>query len=278
MSSVHHEPLPLPAVYGERAMPGTWQHGPVQTWLVDSRLSDPPAAGDHRVLDAYERGRARSFARETDRRHYVAAHTALRRLLGCYLGTDPAAVQFHREPCPCCGAPHGRPAVREAPLHFSLSHSDGVALLAFASHPVGVDVEKLPSADTVGLVAEWLHERERAELAALPVPERPAAFARCWTRKEACLKGTGAGLAQGLSHDYVGTGTHPAGIVGWTLLDVSAPPGYAAACSVRDGPDRQADDPAAGWSPTASVPTAVTGPAAPEEPSPRRASPRPAGR
>lgn len=235
MTSIQHEPPRLPAVYGERAMPGPWQHGPVQIWLVGSRLSDAPAAGDQSVLDAHERGRARSFARETDRRQYVAAHTALRRLLGCYLGTDPAALQFYREPCPCCGAPHGRPAVRDAPLHFSLSHCDGVALLAFASHPVGVDVEKLPSADAVALVAEWLHERERAELAALPMPERPAAFARCWTRKEAYLKGTGTGLAQGLSHDYVGTGTRPAGIVDWTLQDVSAPPGHAAACSVRDG-------------------------------------------
>ncbi|MFD6968327.1 hypothetical protein [Streptomyces sp. NPDC059949] len=35
-----------------------------------------------------------------------------------------------------------------------------------------------------GAIGSGLHPGEPAELAALPVAARPAAFARCWTRKE----------------------------------------------------------------------------------------------
>nr|WP_244416638.1 4'-phosphopantetheinyl transferase superfamily protein [Streptomyces hygroscopicus] len=44
-------------------------------------------------------------------------------------------------------------------------------------------------------VATSLHPSEQAELAALPRARRPAAVARCWTRKEPCLKATGAGIS-----------------------------------------------------------------------------------
>ncbi|MEV8019154.1 4'-phosphopantetheinyl transferase superfamily protein [Streptomyces sp. NPDC086554] len=187
------------------------------------------------VLDAEERRRAAALRRPADREVYVAAHTALRQHLGRYLSVEPAAVEFVRLPCPGCGGPHGRPVVAGgAGPHFSLSHTGGLALLAFADRPVGVDIELLPAASTVDDVAASLHPRERAELAALPAPERPLAFARCWTRKEACLKGTGAGLAgDGLTALLVGTGPAPTPVPGWTVKDVATvPEGYAAAVAV----------------------------------------------
>nr|WP_245238688.1 4'-phosphopantetheinyl transferase superfamily protein [Streptomyces sp. MZ04] len=186
------------------------------------------------VLDAEERRRSAALRRPADRAVYVAAHTALRRRLGAYLSVDPTAVELVRLPCPGCGGPHGRPAVAGgAGPHFSLSHTDGLALLAFADRPVGVDIERLPAAGVVNDVAAALHPRERAELAALPAPERPPAFARCWTRKEACLKGTGAGLAgDGMTALLVGTGSAPTPVPGWTVTDVAVPEGYAAAVAV----------------------------------------------
>ena len=67
---------------------------------------------------------------------------------------------------------------------------------------------------------------------AAPESARPAAFARCWTRKEAYLKGTGAGLGENLAVTYVGTGGQPAAPDGWTLSDVPVPAGYAGASAV----------------------------------------------
>ncbi|WP_371615934.1 4'-phosphopantetheinyl transferase superfamily protein [Streptomyces sp. NBC_00454] len=192
------------------------------------------------VLDAAERDRAEQLLKADARHQYVASHLGLRVLLGAYLGLAPAEVAFIREECPCCGGPHGRPAVAadarhdggSAP-HFSLSHSDGLAYLAFARVPVGVDVEAVPGAAVVAAVLDNLHPAETAELTALAEPDRPQALARVWSRKEACLKATGTGVALGLAEPYVGSAATPAPIPGWTLADLPAPPGFAAALALR---------------------------------------------
>ncbi|MGW4745598.1 4'-phosphopantetheinyl transferase family protein [Streptomyces sp. NPDC004290] len=185
------------------------------------------------LLDPTERARLGAFARTADQDRYRVAHGVLRLLLGRRLGQDPADVRLVREPCPGCGGPHGRPAVPGARPHFSLSHAGDVVLVAFADAPVGVDVERWPSPGLAADVAEALHRDERAELAALPAAERPAAVARCWARKEAYLKGVGIGLGEDPGRTYVGTGAAPAAPPGWSVTDLPTLPGYAAARAVR---------------------------------------------
>ncbi|MFC6985206.1 4'-phosphopantetheinyl transferase family protein [Streptomyces cirratus] len=188
------------------------------------------------VLDAAERERAGRLVRLTDRHAYLASHLGLRALLGAYLGQAPADVCLIREECPCCGGPHGRPAVAGGGLHFSLSHTAGVAYVAFAAIPVGVDVEGTPGAAVVTDVLSTLHPAETAELTALAEADRPVALGRLWARKEAVLKATGAGLARGVAEPYVGSGPTPARVTGWTLRDLPAPPDYAAAVALA-GPE-----------------------------------------
>lgn len=187
------------------------------------------AAREAESLSDDERARAEAFHRPEDTARYLVAHTALRRELARRTGMSPASVPLVRARCPVCGGPHGRPGVAGDPLHFSLSHAGDLVLLVFAEAPVGADVEAEPEAAAVDDVAGALHPRERDELGALPRESRPAAFARCWTRKEAYLKGTGTGLAEEPSVTYVGTGESPAGPPGWDIGDLAAPDGYAAA-------------------------------------------------
>lgn len=113
------------------------------------------------------------------------AHVLVRRLLGEYLDVAPSAVRITRQPCTGCGGPHGRPVVAGATgVHFSLSHAGDLVAVALAAVPVGVDVEQVPPPHVAGETAPTaLHPGEPAELAALPEAARPAAFARCWTRK-----------------------------------------------------------------------------------------------
>ncbi|MGA5494895.1 4'-phosphopantetheinyl transferase family protein [Streptomyces cinereoruber] len=216
------------------------------------RLSPPPQRGadlwllrqpelgactgvlDLDELDATERARAGTCRRETCRLLYSSAHIALRRLLGAYLGTGPTALRFGREPCPCCGEPHGRPVV-EAPgtdLHFSLSHGNGMALIGVSPLPIGVDVERIPTGETTRVCFPVLHPDERAELGPDASAVDTVAFGRLWTRKEAYLKGIGTGLARGLAADYLGADVtrRPAD---WTVLDVPCGPRHLAAAALR---------------------------------------------
>ncbi|MBT2383397.1 4'-phosphopantetheinyl transferase superfamily protein [Streptomyces sp. ISL-11] len=226
-----------PRVLGRDPLPGVWAPGPPRLWLL--RVSDrpvPPPGEYERILDARERERAAGFVRDLHRERYVAAHLGLRQLLGAYLDLAPAAVGTVREPCPGCGGPHGRPAVAGAPFHFSLSHAGDLALFAFASTPVGADVEEEQGPGVIDEVARMLHPDETAEITAHAGPERPAAFARCWTRKEAYLKGTGTGLSEDPSVTYVGAGPVPGAPGGWALTDVAVGRGYAAAVAVAFSP------------------------------------------
>lgn len=235
--------MPAPFRVGTDPLPTPWEGGAgPHLWSVRVTEYAQRAAADEEMLDGDERVRARAFVREDDRERYRVAHVVLRRLLGAYLARDPAAVELVREPCPGCGGPHGRPAVADTPLHFSLSHSGDLALFAFADVPVGVDVETEPSPEVAAEVATMLHPGERAELATLSPSLRPTGFARCWARKEAYLKGVGIGLAQDPSVAYVGTGPDPGVLPGWSLVDVSVPSGYGAACALsadglRTSPD-----------------------------------------
>jgi 4'-phosphopantetheinyl transferase len=203
--------------------------------LWSGRVSDhaEDAAAHRHLLDSDESARLSAFYRSADRDAYAVAHVTLRRLLGEHLGQRPEAVALAREPCATCSGPHGRPVLPGNPVHFSLSHTRGLVMIALAEAPVGIDVEGFPDPGTVTDVASQLHPTERTELAALPAAERPAAFTRCWTRKEALLKAIGVGLNEELSLTLVGIGPQPAPQADWLLADLPTDPGYAAAVAVR---------------------------------------------
>ncbi|WP_345982367.1 4'-phosphopantetheinyl transferase superfamily protein [Streptomyces sp. DSS69] len=224
---------PLPAGLGPS------RDGEPQLWVADADGRWADAEGTA-LLDREESLRAGRFGSARDRHRYVVAHVLLRRLAGALLGLAPADVVISRERCGVCGRPGGRPVLPGSGVHFSLSHSASTVLLAFARAPVGVDVEATPAPGIADELAASLHPRERAELAALTAAGRDEAFLRCWTRKEAHLKGAGAGLAHGLAGHYVGTGPAPASPQGWRLWDIPVGTGQRAALALAmagGGPD-----------------------------------------
>ncbi|WP_405786716.1 4'-phosphopantetheinyl transferase family protein [Streptomyces sp. NBC_00029] len=148
----------------------------------------------------------------------------------------PQHITLTREPCPTCGGPHGRPALTHPNLHFSLSHSGNLAYIALAATPVGIDIEQTPTPQTVNDIINTLHPTETTELNNLTPDQQPPALARLWARKEACLKATGTGLSQGLTHPYVSTHPTPPPTPGWTLTDLPTPHGYTAALAQTQPP------------------------------------------
>ncbi|MCX5381209.1 4'-phosphopantetheinyl transferase superfamily protein [Streptomyces sp. NBC_00091] len=215
----------------------------VDLWLIRRPTGADAEALAIGELDAEERKRTDSFIRQSDGMLYAAAHVAVRRLLGRYTATLPQDVRFMREPCPGCGEPHGRPALSPPPppLHYSLSHSGGVAMVGVGTVPLGVDVEKLPGAETVDICSKALHPDEQLEIAGAEAgEERRQLFGQIWTRKEAFLKGLGTGLSRSPAEDYLGTdhGRHPDG---WTMVGVPADTTHAAAVAVAGAAPKVVD-------------------------------------
>jgi Phosphopantetheinyl transferase len=145
-----------------------------------------------------ERERAARFRFEKHQRRFILARAGLRRLLGDFLGIDSRTLQFNY-------AAHGKPALQMPalpfPLHFNLSHSGELALVAVSRQgPIGVDVEWIRSVkDADDLVARFFSNRENALFQKLPPVHKPEAFFNLWTRKEALLKATGEGITGGLN-------------------------------------------------------------------------------
>ncbi|MDB4906556.1 MAG: 4-phosphopantetheinyl transferase [Gemmatimonadetes bacterium] len=190
----------------------------VQLWEV--RTSGPVRAT---LLNASERARANRMASPGTRRLFVTCRTALRVILGDALGLPPLSIAL------VAGA-GGKPALdMPAALSFNVSHSGDVALIALARGVnVGVDVERVPD-DVAALAAveAYLTPRERRELIAHLPAEHPGFVTAAWTRREALLKGRGAGISE------VGLRRDPTTDPDWTVRDVEMPPGYRAALAVE---------------------------------------------
>jgi len=175
--------------------------GSVDLWLVD--LSAPGTADDLSLLDTSERERAGRFLIERDRRRFVNAHAALRRILSRYVGRAASALRFELE------VPHGKPVLVDAPLHWNLAHSEDHAVVGVAAAAVGVDIEALRDRrDVLAMAQRHFNESEVQALRARLPADRGAAFLCGWTRKEACLKAVGIGLR--VDTRGLGVGIEPA--------------------------------------------------------------------
>ena len=146
------------------------------------------------LISRDEAERARGFYFERDRRRYLVGRGILRILLGRYLGRAPQEVVFRYGPN---GKPSLAAGLADAPLHFNVAHSEGLALYAFTSAgPVGVDLELMRDLPDWPQVADAVFSaRELAQLRACPPAGRRDEFFRAWTRQEAVLKALGTGLA-----------------------------------------------------------------------------------
>jgi 4'-phosphopantetheinyl transferase len=220
----------------------------VQVWIRPLNMPPPLVQACYRLLSQEERERATRYRVERPRSDFIVTRGTLRSLLAGYLATTPESLPFQYSGY---GKPLlDRPSDRRCGLRFNVSHTDGLALLAFVrGREIGVDVEKIKAAPDARKLAErFFSIRERTVLERLSGEELDAAFFRCWTRKEAYIKARGEGLSLPLhqfdvsvanseSPALLATRPDPSEAGRWILRDVPTSPGYAAALAVQTSVD-----------------------------------------
>jgi len=218
----------------------------VHVWQANLDLPEHAIKQAEVLLCDEEKKRAARFFPLQHRRRFIAAHAALRVILGRYLGLDPANVSI---------APgmNGKPGLVAAtghpPIGFNLSHSNDIALIGISEkRAVGIDVEQVrPVSHMDGICRRFFTEPETRMLAFAPEEARGELFFRLWTMKEACLKASGDGL-RGLGclpsviggiHDEAPRSDVPEGACltvsgcSWTIGRIFTEPGYAAAAALE---------------------------------------------
>ncbi len=214
----------------------------VHLWSWSLLASHAAEADYGRYLSPGEWARADRFRFPRDRRRYVVGRGTLRLRLAAYLGCPPGSVGIVQDEFgkPCLAGQSGRSPL----VAFNLSHSGDLALLAVGGGPaLGVDIEAIRPVER-GVAGSVFAPDELAMLDAMPAHRREAAFFACWTRKEAYAKALGTGLSMALDSFAVSPDPllpaaflridgDPCEMAHWTLVDVAAGPGYAAALAVR---------------------------------------------
>ena len=214
----------------------------VHLWRVDLEALTGNELRWNEVLSPDELKRSARFHFPRDRQHFVASRALLRTILASYLDKHPARLNF-------LYSKKEKPSLDPADVSdvtFNVSHSAGIALMAFArGREVGVDIEQVrPDVDLEAIARRFFSPNEQNELAALPADEKTEAFFRCWTRKEAYIKATGAGLSHPLrqfdvalapaeSSALLATRPDASEAGRWLLRDVPGGVGYIAALCAR---------------------------------------------
>lgn len=231
-------------------MPDSWR--PADDWTPPSgdvidvwRLDLTVTEEDWTLLSPDESERANRIVVEGKRNQKASSRAQLRRILSLYVDIEPRSLRFEY-------GEHGKPGLStHRNPSFNLSHSEVVGLVGVTRDlRVGIDVEHVHEGrDFSGLANRFFSAEERAALHELSDPERPAAFYRAWTRKEAYLKALGTGLSfpsNGFTIAYTGEG--PGCVMAtdmpgddpsiWRFADVQLGPAFMGAICF-DGPERE---------------------------------------
>uniref|UniRef100_C6E977 4'-phosphopantetheinyl transferase n=1 Tax=Geobacter sp. (strain M21) TaxID=443144 RepID=C6E977_GEOSM len=178
------------------------------------------------------------------RERFLVGRGILRELLEGGIGEEAREIGF-------LSGEHGKPSLQRDAANgrvgFNTSHSGSYLLIGVVfGGEVGVDLEEMRSdLDFAPMARRYFSPREQQELFSLPYQEQLPAFYRCWTRKEAYLKGIGTGFSQPSTCFDVSLlpGENPALLAHritpedadrWRLHDLPVQPGYCAAIAIRN--------------------------------------------
>lgn len=184
------------------------------------------------LIDEQERIQAARFRFARDAARFIARRARLREIIAPHAGEAPERLSFSH-------GPHGKPVLANGTVHFSLSHSHGLVMVAIAPVEVGCDIERIdPDLEWQPLAERFFSPGEQQALRDLPETRARRAFFDCWSRKEAYVKAIGLGLSYPLDAFDVSVEreAHLHGQAGWRLSDAAPEDGYSGAVVTRTIP------------------------------------------
>lgn len=202
----------------------------VFVWSLD--VPDVIATPLLSLLSDDERARARRLVKPQDGSRFIAARAGLRKLLSGVTAYAPREIAF-------AYSPFGKPALADDDgLHFNLSHSEGVAVLAITRRaPVGIDLE-LNKPFAAGMEEQFLASSELELLGGLTPDARNVRLVKTWAAKEALIKLYGDRQTLRprdieLSHAPELEVVKPEACRGCSLVHIDAEPGFTCVLAMQ---------------------------------------------
>lgn len=189
-------------------------------------------------LSEEEWNRAMRFLRPIDAIRFVRCYEGLRSILSHLTGLPPGKIRFRKNA-------FGKPELADiSGLHFSLSRSNAIAVVAAGPRQLGIDVEFIrPIEDVTRLAREYFTATEVSRVSGTSAAGGTGIFYQIWARKEAIVKALGTGLSipidtfdvSGSVPMHVQLGRQPENERVFLLTDIGVQNGYAAALAEEAG-------------------------------------------
>ena len=133
-----------------------------------------------------------------DRESSIIAYNTLKSLLVIYTNKNYRDCNsiISKDEIQIIRAPNGKPYIKDGDLHFNLSYSEEIYIIAISNHEVGVDVEKLSTAVNIDLIVKKYFSEEEKKYMNVGKNKylRIRRFYELWTRREAFVKYLGTGI------------------------------------------------------------------------------------
>ncbi len=167
----------------------------VQAWWFNLNPPNSIVENLAALLSEDEITKANRFKLTHLRSRYQVAHGILRIILGKCLNLPPQQIEFTYSDR---GKPHLAAHCNPLNLQFNLSHSENLAIVGIARNlQIGIDIEHRRSLKNAEHLARRFFCPTEAKLLKQATPQEQTFF-QLWTAKEAYLKATGEGIANGL--------------------------------------------------------------------------------